>query len=66
VIQVAQVASPVPVKPAAKLAVHPGDFPFLHQIHGHDDDVLNARMAADPDGFPWFEVRPGIMDSAKH
>jgi hypothetical protein len=55
-IQVAQVASPAPVKPVAKLLVHPGDFPFLHQIHAHDDDVLRARMSTNPDGFPWFEA----------
>jgi hypothetical protein len=54
-IHVAQVASPVPVKPAARLIVEPCDFPFFEQIHGHDDDLLRARMAADPDGFPWFE-----------
>jgi hypothetical protein len=55
VIHVAQVASPRPVKPAARLVVEPGDFPFLAQIHGHKDGLLRARMAADPDGFPWFE-----------
>ncbi|MFI7013719.1 hypothetical protein [Streptomyces sp. NPDC050164] len=47
----------VPVKPLARLVVHPGDFPFLDQVHGHDD-VLEARVAADPGGFPWFE-EPG-------
>lgn len=56
-IQVAQAASPVPVRPAAKLSVRPGDFPFLNQIRGHDDDLLGARIAADPEGFPWFEER---------
>jgi hypothetical protein len=54
-IHVAQVASARPVKPAAKLLVQPIDFPFLHQIQAHDDDRLKARIAADPDGFPWFE-----------
>jgi hypothetical protein len=53
-IQVAQVASPLPVKPAAKLLVHPSEFPFLQQIRGHDDELLNARIATDPDGFPWL------------
>jgi len=53
-IQVAQAASPLPVKPAAKLLVHPADFPFLQQIRGHDDALLTARMAADPGGFPWL------------
>lgn len=54
-VQVAQAASPLPVNPAAKLSVHPSDFPFLRQIHGHDNDLLNARIAADPDGFPWVD-----------
>jgi hypothetical protein len=54
-VYIAQSASPVPVKPLAKLTVGPADFPYLHQVHGHDDAVLAARMAADPDGFPWFE-----------
>ena len=54
-IEVAQAASPVQVDPVAKLSVLPGDFPFLDEIHGHDDAVLAARIAADPDGFPWFE-----------
>lgn len=53
--QVAQAASPVPVTPVAKLAVGPGDFPFLEQIRGHDDELLRARIAADPDGFPWVK-----------
>jgi hypothetical protein len=55
VIQVAQAASPVAVKPAAKLSIGASDFPFLHQIHGHDNDVLTARAAADPNGFPWLD-----------
>ncbi|HEY7260878.1 MAG TPA: hypothetical protein VH589_05260 [Trebonia sp.] len=54
--QVAQAASPVPVSPVAKLAVGPGDFPFLELIRGHDDELLRARIAADPDGFPWVEA----------
>ncbi|KOG42472.1 hypothetical protein [Streptomyces resistomycificus] len=54
-IRIAQAASAVPVEPAAKLSVHPGDFPFLRQIRGHDDDRLRAQVAADPGGFPWVE-----------
>lgn len=50
-IQIAQAASLVPVKPLAKLTIGPGDFPFLEQIRGHDDQLLQARVAADPDGF---------------
>jgi hypothetical protein len=49
---VPQLASPVPVAPFARLRVTPGDFPFLAQIRGHDDDRLaeyaRAVMAADP------------------
>lgn len=52
-IQIAQAASAVPVAPLAKLTVGPEDFPFLAQIRGHDDEVLRARIAADPAGFPW-------------
>jgi hypothetical protein len=55
-VHIAQAASPVPVKPLAKLAVGPEDFPFLGQIRGHDDEQLHARMAADPGGFPWVEA----------
>ncbi|WP_034271604.1 hypothetical protein [Actinospica robiniae] len=52
---VAQAACPVPVKPLAKLAVGPEDFPFLAEIRGHRDEQLQARIAADPGGFPWVE-----------
>ncbi len=55
-VRIAQAASPVAVEPVAKLTVQPEDFPFLHQVHGHDDQVIDARAAADPDGFPWFDV----------
>ena len=33
-------ASEVSIKPLAKLALDPEDFPFLEQIGGHDDSVL--------------------------
>ena len=33
-------ASEVSIKPLAKLALEPEDFPFLDQIGGHDDSVL--------------------------
>jgi hypothetical protein len=55
-VQVAQAASPVPVKPVAKLAVGPSDFPFLEQISGHDDELLRGRVAVNPEGFPWLEA----------
>ena len=53
-IHIAQAASPTPVTPVAKLTVHPADFPFLDAVHGHDEEALSDRMAADPRGFPWF------------
>lgn len=55
-VHIAQAASPVPAKPLAKLAVGPGDFPFLDRIRGHRDDQLQARIAADPGGFPWLDA----------
>mgnify|MGYP000954407775 CR=1 FL=1 len=45
--------SPKPARPAAKLKVGPQDFPFLAQVHGHDDEKLAELARADPDGFPW-------------
>jgi hypothetical protein len=50
--RVPQLASPVAVKPFARLSVEPHDFPFLDRIRGHDDDRLaeyaRAVMAAEP------------------
>lgn len=46
-------ASPVPVRPLARFAVRPEDFPFLDQVNGHDPEVVGVRAAADPGGFPW-------------
>jgi hypothetical protein len=48
-----QWASSVSVKPLAKLAVTPEDFPFLHQVEGHDPQLVAERSKRDPDGFPW-------------
>lgn len=45
-----------PAKPLAKLLVGPQDFPFLAQIHGHDDEKLSRLAATNPDGFPWPEA----------
>ena len=47
-----------PEQPVAKLLVAPEDFPFLGQIHGHDDEKLARLAAADPGGFPW----PGALE----
>jgi hypothetical protein len=45
-----------PVNPAAKMVVHPQDFPFLNNIYGHDDKKLLQLVQADPNGFPWPEA----------
>ncbi len=42
-----------PASPAARLKVSPQDFPFLVQVHGHDDEKLAELARADPNGFPW-------------
>lgn len=52
-IRVPQFASPVPVQPLARLAVQPGDFPFLAQIRGHDDARLHEYAQAMQSGGPW-------------
>ncbi len=44
--------STVPVSPAARLKVAPQDFPFLSQVHGHDNEKLLTLYASDPEGFP--------------
>lgn len=38
-------ASEVAIKPLAKLALEPEDFPFLEQIGGHDDSILVRAQA---------------------
>jgi hypothetical protein len=45
-----------PAKPIAKLHVQPQDFPFLTEIHGHNDEKLVQLARADPNGFPWPEA----------
>ena len=44
------------VKPLAILTVTHEDFPFLKQIHGHDDKKLTLLSDEDPNGFPWSEA----------
>jgi hypothetical protein len=44
--------SPRSAKPVAKLLVGPDDFPFLDQIHGHNDEKLTRLASANPNGFP--------------
>jgi len=48
--------STMPAEPIAKLPVGTQDFPFLEQIHGHDDEKLVQLAAQDPGGFPWAEA----------
>lgn len=43
-----------PARPIAKLIVEPHDFPFLNQIHGHNNEKLFRMASADPNGFPWL------------
>jgi len=45
-----------PAMPIAKLIVEAGDFPFLNQIHGHDNEKLSRMASADPNGFPWSDA----------
>ena len=52
-VEVMQWASPVAVRPIARLAVAPEDFPFLHQVEGHDPAIVAERAKRDPYGFPW-------------
>ena len=54
-VHVLQWASAAPVTPLAKLAVAPGDFPFLEQMRGHDDEIQWQRIQANPNGFPWID-----------
>jgi hypothetical protein len=52
-VHFAQLASFVPVQPAAKLTVTPADFPFLRQIRGHADDRLQEYATALQTGATW-------------
>lgn len=44
------------IQPIAKLLVEPEDFPFLDNIHGHNDEKLLQLISEDPNGFPWPEA----------
>jgi hypothetical protein len=57
-IHIAQYASLSPVRPLARIAVAPEDFPFLEQMRGHDDETVLRRIKANPDGFPWIDDGP--------
>jgi hypothetical protein len=51
--RVPQLASPFPVAPFARLRVSPGDFPFLAQIRGHEDERLAEYAQAVMTAAPW-------------
>jgi hypothetical protein len=51
--RVPQLASPVPVTPFARLGIAPGDFPFLAEIRGHDDERLAEYAQAVMSAAPW-------------
>ena len=53
-----QWASPVPVRPLARLDVTPDDFPFLDQVRRHDPSAVAERAARDPAAFPWLDESP--------
>lgn len=42
------------VQPIAYLRVCPEDFPFLAQVRGHDEAVIQERAKANPEGWPWI------------
>ena len=42
----------IPAKPVGRIMVGPTDFPFLAQIHGHDDEKLVKLYSTNPGVFP--------------
>ncbi|RCK70389.1 hypothetical protein DT076_06990 [Desertihabitans brevis] len=54
-VRSAQWVSHQPVRPLGRVAVGPEDFPFRDRVRSHDDAVVGARAAADPEGFPWLD-----------
>jgi hypothetical protein len=52
-VRIPQLASLVAVRPIARVAVDPADFPFLAQIRAHDDDRLAEYAHALETGAPW-------------
>ena len=52
-VRIPQFASFVAVRPIARVAVEPEDFPFLAQIRGHDDERLAEYAHAMETGAPW-------------
>ncbi len=54
-VRIPQLASPVPVRPLARLEVTPEDFPFLMDIRGIEDERLAEYGQAMQSGAPWPE-----------
>jgi hypothetical protein len=54
-VRIAQLASPVPVRPLARLTVAPEDFPMLDRIRGHEDARLAEYAQAMQTGGAWPE-----------
>lgn len=52
-VHTAQLASLEPVRPLAKLAVTPDDFPFLEHMLSHEDHRLALYAEAMQQGAPW-------------
>lgn len=52
---IAQLASPVAVRPFARLRIAPRSFPFLDRIRGHDDERLADYAQAVMAAAPWPE-----------
>jgi hypothetical protein len=52
-VRIPQLASLVPVRPLARVAVYPADFPFLAHVRAHDDDRLAEYAHALETGSPW-------------
>jgi hypothetical protein len=57
-VHTAQLASLEPVRPLAKLAITPDDFPFLAQMLAHDDHRLAVYAEAMQQGAPWPSEKP--------
>jgi hypothetical protein len=53
VARIPQLASPLAVRPFARLQVTPSGFPFLAQIRGHEDDRLAEYAQAVMAAAPW-------------
>lgn len=52
-VHIAQLASFTGVRPLARLAIAPEDFPYLSQVRGHDDTRLQEYADALQTGAPW-------------